>query len=251
MLKKSVLAVVLLFLATNVWAVLGPADVSVGPHNLSTSSSLADGHATNPGPGNEDEICIFCHTPHGGTLNGPLWNRTLPNQSVGFEFTHYKSTRVGAYTATLVQTRAVQDESLLCMSCHDGLIAYNSIINNSNRTGAAPNNGVTMQPMFGAGPVIGDPADIPSGIPAGKNLSDDHPISFSYTAAEAISGGKLDTLTNAQSAGVRFFGATNRVECSTCHDPHVNFEAGGNSAYTPFLVTPNAGSNLCLACHKK
>lgn len=243
MLKKSVLAVVLLFLATNVGA-LGPANVSTGPHNLGKDSILKQGgagYATN-----EDEVCIFCHTPHGGTLDGPLWNRTLP-AAIGF--THYKSTSVGAYTATLLQTRAVSTESLLCMSCHDGLIAMNSIINNSNRTGAAPDNSNVMQPMFGNNPVIGDPEDIPAGIPLGKNLSDDHPISFSYTNAEAVSGGKLDTLANAKAAGARFFGTGNSVECSSCHDPHVDYK--NFAAYTPFLVIPNAGSNLCLACHKK
>jgi hypothetical protein len=61
----------------------------------------------------------------------------------------------------------------------------------------------------------------------------------------------LDTVANAQADGVRFFGATNYIECSTCHDPHVNYSASGDPAYTPFLITPNTNSNLCLACHIK
>jgi hypothetical protein len=60
---------------------------------------------------------------------------------------------------------------------------------------------------------------------------------------------KLHTVAAAQAAGVRFFGATNFVECSTCHDPHVDYFTAPD--YTPFLITPNTGSNLCLACHIK
>ena len=43
----------------------GPQGVAMGSHNLSTSGGL-NGSAT------EDEICVFCHTPHGGSTDGPL-----------------------------------------------------------------------------------------------------------------------------------------------------------------------------------
>lgn len=245
MLKKSVLAVVLLFVATNLWA-LGPADVSVGVHNLGSTGTY-QGKATN-----EDEICIFCHTPHGGTLTGPLWNRNLPANT----FTHYSSATLSGYWSGLSNTRPVSNESLLCMSCHDGVIAMNSIVNNSNRTGAAPNNADPMQPMFGSGSVIGNAFDSPPPvIPAGKNLSDDHPISFSYydDFNYGTNNQRLHDITYAEGRGIRFFGPNaatgKRVECSSCHDPHVNYVA--NTAYTPFLVTSNAASALCLACHVK
>ena len=53
----------------------GPSKVSVGSHNLSTSGPSPFGYNTD-----EDQICVFCHTPHGGTLDGPLgrsWLDTL------------------------------------------------------------------------------------------------------------------------------------------------------------------------------
>lgn len=249
MIKKFVLAVLLLLVATNVWAVK-TIDVSATDHNLGTS---------NPEPGyeyrsdNEDEVCIYCHTPHGGTINTPLWNRGLPDQSGANAFTHYTS-------ATLYgvgfSTRNVNTESLLCMSCHDGAVAMNAINNNSNRTGAAPDNTMVMTSWeywaeSGVGKVIGDAPDA-AGTAQGRSrdLTDDHPISFNYPTAVAASGGKLDSLANAKVDGVRFFGAAKEnVECSSCHDPHVDGNADAD--YAPFLTMPNTASALCLACHIK
>ena len=262
MLKKTVLVVVLLLIATNLWAVK-TLDVSAGRHNLTW-----DAPRFNPSnepylasASSEDEVCIFCHTPHGGTLNTPLWNRALP---VATGFTHYTSATLSGYmTGPGMATREVKPESILCMSCHDGSAALNSIVNSSNRTGAAPDNSTAYVLGFGPfpGPQIGG-APNPAGgwspyIDVSNNLSDDHPISFSYSQSYTSKGGGLQTVADARAAGLRFFGpdtATgNFVECSSCHDPHVNYQAGvgGDAEYTPFLVTPNTGSALCLGCHIK
>lgn len=244
MLKKSVLVVAMLLVATNLWAVK-TLDVSAGVHNLGSTSSY-QGNASN-----EDEVCIFCHTPHGGSLNGPLWNRTMGTTA----FTHYTSATLSTYMKDLSPTRPVNPESLLCMSCHDGTVAMNSIINSSNRTGALPNNSDTMfDPSFGLGatPVIGEPIST-----GGKSLTDDHPISFSYYSA-AAGNNKLQPVspgTDPRDKGIRLFGAVAmgglKVECSSCHDPHINHSSTGDVNYAPFLVMPNTGSALCLACHIK
>jgi hypothetical protein len=259
MLKKSVLVVALLLVATNVWAVK-TLDVSGTRHNLSSTSVNIPGGNYFMAV-NEDEVCIFCHTPHGGSLSGPLWNRSVPTAS---GFTHYSSATLSTYMAGLAANRNVNAESLLCMSCHDGTVSMNSIINNSNRTAAAPDNTYNIQPMwFGVGAQIGD-APNPGGFGTlghSKNLSDDHPISFSYALAynDTDNTGKLRSVADAKTSGLRFFGPNtdtadgNRVECSSCHDPHVNYEPtnGGDAAYTPFLVMSNTGSALCLGCHIK
>jgi predicted CXXCH cytochrome family protein len=39
------------------------------------------------------------------------------------------------------------------------------------------------------------------------------------------------------------------MECSSCHDPHVDYVADAD--YTPFLIRPNDRSKLCLTCHIK
>lgn len=243
MIKKAVVAVVMLFVATNTWA-----DVAGTRHNLSSTSTVPFNQymATN-----EDEVCVFCHTPHGGTLVAALWNRNLP---VG-AFTHYTSATLAPSVGAV--GRPVQNESLVCLSCHDGSVAMNSIINSS---GATPDNTMSMQTMWtGIGAVIGATnAD----LTATRDLSDDHPISFSYVdvLGDPGMGAKLHTVGDAETAGVRFFplnvaaaAGTKRVECSSCHDPHINHESstGGNPAYAPFLVMPNTASALCLACHIK
>lgn len=257
MFKKIVLVVGLLLITTNLWAAK---NVSVTRHNLSSTSA-----ALTPVnyyiSTNEDEVCIFCHTPHGGTLNTPLWNRTVPT---GIGFTHYTSSTL-APTVQSDSTRVVNAESLLCMSCHDGAIAMSTLSNVSNRTvGGTPMIDLIplgkMQTMFmgEVAAVIGDrqdPVEPWKTLGATQDLSDDHPISFSYSAVRGDAGFdlKLKTLALAKGAGIRFFGVTDRVECSSCHDPHANYEAdyGGDAALTPFLVTSNNGSALCLGCHIK
>jgi len=255
MLKKSLLVVALLLIATNVWAVVvRPLDVSAGAHNLGLSGDDPSG-----GFDNEDEVCIFCHTPHGGSNAGPLWNRTMPAAN---GFTHYTSANLSPAMAGLATNRNVNPESLLCMSCHDGTIGMNSIINNSNRTGAAPFRAgppEMFDPSFGFGssPVIGEP--IAAG---GQSLTDDHPISFSYYDASLPANNDklypadgIPAGNDPRLKGIRLFGADaalgQRVECSSCHDPHVNYSATGDPNFAPFLVMSNVGSALCLACHIK
>ncbi len=251
MIKKTWLVVAMLLVTTSVWAAK-TWDVSATTHNLGSTATAATYFvyvATN-----EDEVCIFCHTPHGGTLNTPLWNRTLPNQGAGSEFSHYTSTTLSTkIRVDLSPTRPISAESLLCMSCHDGVVGVGTLVNYSNGTVGKPDNELAkIQPMLPITPgsAIGDSFanDRPT-----RDLRDDHPISFSYDAvkADVAKGGRLHTVAEAKNGilGVRFFGTNNRVECSSCHDPHVN----GNidSAYSPFLVMPNTGSALCLACHIK
>ena len=258
----------------------GPPGIQYTAHNLSNPNSNYKG-------ADEDEICIYCHTPHGGSLTGPLWNRptavdanpasggiygAVDLKAAGY-FTHYNSATLTA--AARGNNRAVNDESLLCMTCHDGTIAVNRVLNVSNRTAPDPtypttrirNDFDTWAPVVSVsgfpavpGPAIGDSlAKIALGDNPGGDLSDDHPISFNYTAAQGADIG-LHTLGDAQTAGVRFFGG-NRVECSTCHDPHVDYgdltmgsPNAGDANYTkyaPFLIMSNEASALCLACHIK
>lgn len=254
MIKKTVLTVAMLLVAMNLWAAGG--NVTATRHNLSSGSPSTNYYRA----GNEDEVCIFCHTPHGGTLSAPLWNRALP---VG-DFTHYTSATLS--TTITNPTRVVNNESLVCMSCHDGDIAVGNIINASNRTSAAPDNDGTPIPalFLGMGIVGSAIGQAPDASLPFRNLTDDHPISFSYynvyhDVAEDYTL-QLHTIAYAEGKKVRFFPTGGgevangkRVECSTCHDPHVNYDAaaGGDPLLNPFLVTSNAASALCLACHIK
>lgn len=236
----------------------GPAGVSNTLHNLSSS---APDDPYFPGQSfyrsNEEEVCVFCHTPHGGTLTGPLWNHTEPTNL----FTHYNSATLSTYMKGLNINRPPNDESIICLSCHDGSISVYSLHNTTNATGQPFNvntgeSEVNIAWLFGGGSNIGGGTVGASPTPGG-DLTNDHPISFSYDAVlgspDYLSGGaKFDYLHDVslvEGAGIKLYGVTHRVECSSCHDPHVDYMA--NTQYTPFLIVSNAGSALCLGCHNK
>jgi predicted CXXCH cytochrome family protein len=178
-------------------------------HNLSLS-----------GPGDlkaatETEVCIFCHTPHNATSEAPLWNR----HSSGATYIPYNSTtmkaRVGQPTGS----------SKLCLSCHDGTVALGLV-----RSRPTP-----IQFQRG---IVGLPADRRSNL--GTDLSDDHPVSFTYDSALALESGQLqDPATLNQRVRLD---PNKQLQCTSCHDPHDN-------RYGNFLVQDNIASGLCLQCH--
>lgn len=67
------------------------------------------------------EVCVYCHTPHGAhrTAKLPLWNRTI-------KVTTYQTYSSNTLTGAVAQPGA---NSLACLSCHDGQLAIDSIIN--------------------------------------------------------------------------------------------------------------------------
>ncbi len=259
MIKTTLISIAVLLVSVSMaLAGTGPANVSNTPHNLSSASYPGDFMYTYAaGVGNEDQVCVFCHTPHGGSLDAPLWNRDLSSLQGAGVFTHYTSSTLSSTVG--VSTRGVNPESLMCLSCHDGSIGMgDSLYNTSNTTGTPDNNIVKMQAGFGnPGPRIGASiANMPSGLdPAAGtgDLSDDHPISFSYTAAygDATNAGDLHLVGDVEAAGLALFGAGKNLECATCHDPHVDYLNPANAAYDPFLAIPNTGSDMCLTCHIK
>lgn len=226
----------------------GTSNVSNTVHNMSVSAPGFSLYASD-----ETQVCIFCHTPHGGSNTGPLWNRPVPAAGA---FVFYDSSTISAEVKNVA---AISNESLLCLSCHDGSVSVYHLLNYgesatiTNAFFPTTNLDTFIVGSAGASPRIGAS---PTAVNATGQLGDDHPISFSYntvlTQYTAASRAGLHTIAevNTLSGGdVRFFGATNRVECSTCHDPHVDYET--ETAYAPFLNMSNAGSALCLACHDK
>ena len=113
--------------------------------------------------------------------------------------------------------------SLACMSCHDGTVALDSLIN--------------PPPSFTPGVgTIGANGDL------GNDLSNDHPISIVYDSTQDT--GFVATATVA--AALPLFTGTsgNQLECATCHNVH-------DPANVPFLRITNAASALCVTCHIK
>lgn len=227
------------------------------------------------------EVCVFCHTPHFSVKTGPLWNKANTTAATSFRLYTSSNTLTDVVrNSSLTGIPNYDSPSLLCLGCHDGKTAMNILHNSSY--GVAPTTdplvnvgdypaGSTMIPVSNGGfiayamptpypDILNPPYDTPemrtgggTGIgSAGDDLTNDHPIGFSYSAAwtekEAGVGG-LHSPAVAKAGGVRFFGATDRMECSTCHNPHV--DATDNMYLKPFLVKSNQNSELCLTCHDK
>lgn len=90
---------------------------------------------------NYGEICVYCHTPHGAndTVAAPLWNRTI-NQN---QYTIYDKPRTLMRPVT-----QPGPNSLTCLSCHDGTIAIDSIINMPGSGNYSAAQKTQMNPAF-------------------------------------------------------------------------------------------------------
>jgi len=117
--------------------------------------------------------------------------------------------------------------SIKCLSCHDGSIALGSIVSRSTEISMSTGN--TYMPTGKTNLT--------------KNLSNDHPISFTYDANLATADGQLKSPSSISSP-VKLY--DNKVQCTSCHDPHKN-----NSSYGKFLVSSTQYSALCTSCHSR
>lgn len=210
-----------------------PADAGVvgSKHDLSNAGGGMWG-ATNV-----DRVCVFCHTSHNASGTTPLWNRTNPVAT----YTVYQNT--GTLQALPNQPSG---DSLLCLSCHDGVIALNSLVNPTNPAPIMDPFGDQLGDIYYPGSPSGIGPNIGGNYPANPNvndLSDDHPVSFTFDAALAAADGGLALPGAASALKLRGIGE-DQLECSTCHDPH-------DDTFGNFLVMSNAQSQLCLTCHLK
>ena len=219
------------------------------------------GPQRNAAAASETQICAFCHTPHGATKapKAPLWNRNLSKAT----YKPYTSSSLDAID--LGQPRA---KSKLCLSCHDGTLALGEV-NVLNRveyprvdfTGPGLGPGQTIPE--GLGPTTGFTRDL------GVDLTNDHPISFTFDSAQAARDGELYDPAAVTQVHNRVRGEKppllpledNRVECITCHDPHIRDTTNQNIKFLRVnrfqQSEPVAGSFdpnrdiICLACHNK
>ena len=252
------------------------ADIRNTPHNLSAAGT-GTVRATS-----ETQVCVFCHTPHAATPGvTPLWNRKLS----GATYT--------VYTSSSLDANAIQGSldqpggsSKLCLSCHDGTLAIGNV-NVLNGQGSDTTQGTVAIPMTGTGP--GGTMPVGAGTSTGftrnigTDLTNDHPISVTYSSALATRDGELravdgnqkwpagtGTVLGVRGPGYRPMmpleptGAGNlgQVQCGTCHDPHLRETdtAVGNQKFLRLNRfqegTPTASHNpatdiICLSCHDK
>lgn len=178
------------------------------------------------------QICLPCHTPHNGELvaGAPLWNHELSVATYNL----YSSPSM---QATVNQPTGA---SKLCLSCHDGTVAVDSF---------GGEQGTMFIDAFTAD------ANLTT------DLSNDHPISFTYDDALATADpGLFDPTTKVVTIGSGNFSRTgtisavmladNVLQCQSCHSVHNDFVAGTQIS-DALLKISIGGSDLCLACHNK
>lgn len=264
----------LMFAGASAYAQTNPTVVG-SKHDFTTGGS-AQGTTSNT-----DEVCVFCHTPHGAdtTAPVPLWNKVL-NSEQG-RFTRYSTLATPSFDSLEAPVGSV---SLACLSCHDGTQAMDVVLNlpgsgGYSDTGSQIGGGAIL-------PMAGEP--VPN---LSEDLSNDHPISMQYGGGGASDGDapgvfsgslgdpdfnppvkaeingqsiwwvdsaggqsevreKTDMLLYTRSDAIGGGGTIEPfVECGSCHDPHNSDNAGGTQV--SFLRTSNAASAVCTACHTK
>ncbi|HEX4931847.1 MAG TPA: cytochrome c3 family protein [Gemmatimonadaceae bacterium] len=225
----SALALVGAALALTPPTVAGQDAIKDTKHNFSGSRSTS---FTNLGVADYGEVCVYCHTPHGGSTSAPLWNRAFGSGP----YTMYTASNSASIDMTIGTTPG--PVSLACLSCHDGTIGIDVITNVPNSS-SATSTGKTLTDIFmGSGVTRG--ADTLKVL--GTDLRNDHPIAVTFDKSKDAMFNDLATI---KGEGIRFFGASaDQVECASCHNPH-------NKTNVPFLRKSNAASGLCLTCHIK
>jgi len=179
-------------------------------HNLSVSGTGSVRSTS------EQEVCIFCHTPHNSAPIEPLWNRNVPVNT----YRVYSSNSLKALPGQPTGS------SKLCLSCHDGTIALGSVLN--RQMPIRMRGGTTLMP--------------PGTSNLGTDLRDDHPVSFRYDSQLA---GKNTTLRDPNNLPSQIkLDANRELQCTACHDAHDN-------TWGSFLVMDNRNSQLCTSCHNQ
>ncbi len=181
-----------------------------------------------------NESCKPCHTPHNANtdvVDAPLWNHQLTSAT----FQVYSSSTLNSAPGQPT------GHSKLCLSCHDGTVAFED---HSGNIG---------------GSLFADWGNRTTDLRGG------HPISFEYSSTLATVDTKLYDPESTPSG----LGGTikedllqnGNMECTSCHDVHLerntqgcigcHYYDNGPITVSLSLHKSNQGSALCLTCHIK
>lgn len=236
-----------------------------------------------------DEICVFCHTPHGSAGDAsaaPLWNRKLAAPAT---YTTYTQTGSSTLEGTVQPVGSV---SLACLSCHDGTQAMNANYNGPGAGAGAgyiasaaggyssASNATLMNGTWSAFGTLNMPAEIAY---IGTDLRNDHPIGIPFCGDSAITGAGNTVTINCPNDGFKatsvktkpmnsiqvFWVDTdgnatrNKEDMKLFPDNRgasivsaANVECASchdphTAANPTFLRVSNSGSGVCLTCHAK
>jgi len=218
--------------------------------------------------GATEQVCVFCHTPHAANFNQTY--TTNPNTigssgSLGGQFLWNRALPANTFNVYTSETYTFKNSppqpginSLLCLSCHDGIGATSILINYPGDwdPSLVPSSSYNQFGDFdlsdpNVGPLNIGEAQCPGNsdtCTGGTELRNDHPIGFDYDTAQAADSELYPRTSLPAILQERLAKSNNRVECSTCHDPHMT---NTTSMHNLFLVRPISGSQLCLDCHNK
>ncbi|MEE8576217.1 MAG: cytochrome c3 family protein [candidate division Zixibacteria bacterium] len=206
-------------------AIVSLAGVKDTKHNFTSAASSPNAYFVGT-----RQVCVFCHTAHNGNSSfGALWNHEDPGPPAYDTY--------GSNTIDMSITQP-HEGSLVCLSCHDGTIAVNSLSNLPGPGGAGNYGSPGGSGLDGAGKLTAA-----SSAYVGTDLNNDHPVGVLYDASQDITGFVAKTGVSANYPDKLLWNSL-YVECSSCHNPH-------DDTYGNFLVESNANSNLCTRCHTK
>ncbi len=171
--------------------------------NLLARGLIGSAHDFRQDDGRPLDLCTPCHTPHIAVGRAPLLDKR-PQDLVALR----------PYQALGVE---LDDSSLLCLSCHDGVMASD---------------------VFSFAHATQSPVPLGTSWIGTGSLSS-HPVGVRYPLTQ-------DTYhpASAVTSDGRIRLPDGRVQCVSCHDPHNTHRVRG------MLVRSNDGSRLCLACHR-
>ncbi len=201
--------VIMFALAPIMLAQTQPTGDVLGVHDMSAGTS--------PVRGNNSNACLYCHAPHSGISQGPLWSQTLSKQVYGSFYTSDTAQNKGTQPA-------IGTASTLCLSCHDGTVAVGQTV------------------PYGKLDMTGTVTDS-----LGTELKSSHPFSLVLPLQDApdLQSTLVSNGTTAdQTKSVQL--VNGNVECTSCHNPHNQYV----DKYSPgFLVRDGSKGGLCLSCH--
>ena len=179
---------------------------------------VGTGHDFSSEAWSEGRICLPCHVPHDAQTDDDgsslvLWNHALSGETF-LMYSGFANERMDRD-----QDEQPGGASKLCLSCHDGVTAVDA---------------------FGGGPE--SPSQYATESSLGTDLRDDHPIGVQYPPDGYAGFKPRATLPPVKL--VAWGGKIDRVECTSCHEPH-------SDDFGMFLRMDNTGSALCLQCHDK
>ncbi len=218
------------------------------PHNMSSSATHSSPKAQPVAGGGTDQICVFCHTPHSATPASTLWSRPDPSTA---SFPLYANDLVikgqlGAPAGAQNRSQYKDDGSVaypngasrMCLSCHDGVTAIGILQDNTSIAMVGGQNLVTGQAVI--------------------DLSSSHPISFVYDNAVladivSVRGATYQLPSLADDIDTPLDG-NDRMQCTTCHDPHEDTRAETAPENLPFwrntvIVGTTLYDDVCNSCH--